>query len=59
MLAALTTLRASTLAEVSLKLAVIARRTAAAEGFLTEDELGLLRSALGDMGQFGAVAAVA
>jgi hypothetical protein len=58
-LAALAGARASTLAEVTQKLAVVARRADAAEGFLTGDELGLLRSALGDMGRLDAVAAVA
>jgi hypothetical protein len=58
-LAALAAIRSGTLAEVTLKLAVVARRANAAEGFMTEGESGLLRSALGDMGQFAAVAAVA
>jgi hypothetical protein len=58
-LAALAEARASTLAEVELKLAVLARRADASQGFLSEVELDLLRSVLDDMRSFGQATAVA
>jgi len=58
-LAALAGARSSTLAEAIEKLAAVARRADAADGFLTEDELVLLRSILGDMRHLGSMTAVA
>ena len=58
-LGALAGTRAGTPAEVAGKLAVLARRAEAADGFLCEAGLVLLRSAPGDLRRFGPTAAVA
>ena len=58
-LAALAGTRSGSPAEVAQKLAALARRAEAADGFLCEAGLALLRSALGDLHRFGPVTAVA
>jgi hypothetical protein len=57
-LAALAEARASTLAEVELKLAALTRRADASQGFLSDIELDLLRSVLDDMRRFDRAMAV-
>jgi hypothetical protein len=57
-LAALVEARASTLAEVELKLAALTRRADASQGFLSDIELDLLRSVLDDMRRFDRAMAV-
>jgi hypothetical protein len=59
LLAALAGARSDTLAEVAQKLAALARRADAADGFLCGAGLALLHSALGDLRHFDRVTAVA